>query len=159
MLYKPNPDKPMRQMTLPTIDGKSVTVSGSNNRWQMIVVYRGLHCPICKTYTAKIEALKDKFDELETDIVFISGDTAEKAKNFASEVGLNLPVAYDLSIEQMRQLGLYISEPRPNETDRPFPQTRPIHLEREGPTTYRGNFKRTDHSTRTRIDYSRYNAH
>ena len=98
MLYKPNPDKPMHQMTLPTIDGKGVTVSGSNNRWQMIVVYRGLHCPICKTYTAKIEALKDKFNELETDIVFISGDTAEKAKNFASEVGLNLPVAYDLSL-------------------------------------------------------------
>ena len=122
MLYKPNPDKPMHQMTLPTIDGKGVTVSGSNNRWQMIVVYRGLHCPICKTYTAKIEALKDKFNELETDIVFISGDTAEKAKNFASEVGLNLPVEYDLSIEQMRQLGLYISEPRPNETDRPFPE-------------------------------------
>ena len=112
MLYKPNPDKPMHQMTLPTIDGKGLVVSGSNNRWQMMVVYRGLHCPICKTYTAKIEALKDKFDELETDVVFISGDTAEKAKNFASEVGLNLPVAYDLAIEHMRQLGLYISEPR-----------------------------------------------
>ena len=67
-------------------------------------------------------SFKRKFDELETDIVFISGDTAEKAKNFANEVGLNLPVAYDLSIEQMRQLGLYISEPRPNDTDRPFPE-------------------------------------
>ena len=65
-------------------------------------------------------ALKDKFDELETDIIFVSGDTAEKAENFASEVGLNLPVRYDLSMEQMRQLGLYISEPRPNETDRAF---------------------------------------
>ena len=122
MLYKPNPDKPMHKMTFPIIDGKGVTVSEANNRWQMIVVYRGLHCPICKTYTAKIEALKDKFDELETDVVFISGDTAEKAKKFASEVGLELPVAYDLSIEQMKQLGLYISEPRPNETNRPFPE-------------------------------------
>ena len=78
--------------------------------------------PNLQTYTAKIEALKDKFDELETDVVFISGDTAEKAKKFASEVGLELPVAYDLSIEQMRQLGLYISEQRPNETNRPFPE-------------------------------------
>ena len=101
-------------MTLPTIDGKGVTVSGSNNRWQTLVVYRGLHCPICETCTAKIEALKEKFDELETDIVFISGDTAEKVKNFANEIGLNLPVAYDLSIKQMRQHGLYISERRPN---------------------------------------------
>tara|TARA_Y100001978_G_C23441337_1_gene313161 strand:- start:59 stop:310 length:252 start_codon:yes stop_codon:yes gene_type:complete len=54
---------------------------------------------------------------------FISGGTAEKTKIFAREVGLNLPIAYDLSIQQMRQLGLYISEPRPNETDRPFPET------------------------------------
>ena len=45
MLYQPNPDKPMHQMTLPTIDGKGVTVSGSNNRWQMMIVYRGLHWP------------------------------------------------------------------------------------------------------------------
>ena len=102
MLYKPNPDKPMHQMTIPTIDGKGVTLAGSNNRWQMIVVYRGLHCPICKTYTAKIEALKDKFDELETDVVFISGDTAQKAKSFASEVGLELPVAYSMPVLLVR---------------------------------------------------------
>ena len=47
---------------------------------------------------------------------------AEKAKNFAREVGLNLPIAYGLSIQQIRQLGLYISEPRPNGTDKPFPE-------------------------------------
>ena len=92
-MYKTNPDEPMHQMTLATIDGKGVTVFESNNRWQMIVVYRGLHCQICKTYTAKIEAFKDKFDEFETDIVFFSGGTIEKAKNFASEVGLNLPIS------------------------------------------------------------------
>ena len=80
MLCKPNPDNPMHQMTLPTIDGKGVTVAETNNRWQMIVVYRGLHCPICKTYTAKIEALKDKFDELETDIVFFLVTLQKKLK-------------------------------------------------------------------------------
>jgi len=56
MLYKPNPDKRMHQMPLPTINGRGVKVSGSNNRWWMIVIHRGLNCPICKTYTAKIEA-------------------------------------------------------------------------------------------------------
>ena len=88
----------------------------------MAVIHRGLNYPICKTYTAKIKAQKDKFDDLETDIVFISGDTAEKVRDFASEVGLNLPIAYDLSIQQIRQLGLYISVSRPNETNRPFPE-------------------------------------
>ena len=113
---------PIHEITLPTIDGGEAKIGGIKDRWQMIIVYRGLHCPICKNYTAKIEALKDKFDELDTDILFVSGDNAEKAKNFADEVGLNRPVAYDLSVDQMRQLGLYISEPRPTETDRPFPE-------------------------------------
>ena len=113
---------PIPEITLPTIDGGEAKIGGIKDRWQMIIVYRGLHCPICKNYTAKIEALKDKFDELDTDILFVSGDNAEKAKNFADEVGLNRPVAYDLSVAQMRQLGLYISEPRPTETDRPFPE-------------------------------------
>jgi peroxiredoxin len=113
---------PIPEITLPTIDGGEAKIGGIKDRWQMIIVYRGLHCPICKNYTAKIEALKDKFDELDTDILFVSGDNAEKAKNFADEVGLNRPVAYDLSVDQMRQLGLYISKPRPTETDRPFPE-------------------------------------
>jgi peroxiredoxin len=112
----------MPEITLPTVGGGQATIGGAKERWQMVVVYRGLHCPICKNYTAKIEALKDKFDELDTDILFVSGDTGEKAKAFADEVGLGLPVAHDLSVEQMRALGLYVSEPRPTETDRPFPE-------------------------------------
>jgi peroxiredoxin len=112
----------MPEITLPTVDGGEATIGGGSDRWRMIVVYRGLHCPICKSYTAKIEALKDKFDELDTYIIFVSGDTAEKAKTFADEVGLKLPVAHSLSVAQMKQLGLYISDPRPTETDRPFPE-------------------------------------
>ena len=122
MSQKLSAGSPIPEITLPTIDGGEAKIGGIKDRWQMIIVYRGLHCPICKNYTAKIEALKDKFDELDTDILFVSGDNAEKAKNFADEVGLNRPVAYDLSVAQMRQLGLYISEPRPTETDRPFPE-------------------------------------
>ncbi len=112
----------MPEITLPTVDGGEVSIGGAKDRWQMIVVYRGLHCPICKNYTAKVEALKDQFDALDTDILFVSGDNAEKAKSFADEVGLKLPVAHSLSVDQMRAMGLYISDPRPTETDRPFPE-------------------------------------
>jgi len=112
----------MPDITLSTTDGGQAELGGAGDRWKMVVVYRGVHCPICKSYTARVEALKDQFDELDTDIIFVSGDNAEKAKSFADEVGLKLPVAYDLSVDQMKQLGLYISDPRPTETDRPFPE-------------------------------------
>ena len=113
---------PMPQMTLPTVDGGAATIGGSRDRWTMVVVYRGLHCPICKDYTARIEAMKEAFAEVDTDIIYVSGDTPEKARVFAEEVGLKEPVAHSLSVAQMRQLGLYISDPRPTETDRPFPE-------------------------------------
>ena len=112
----------MPDITLPTVAGDEVSIGGPGERWRMVVVYRGLHCPICKDYTARVEALTGELAELGTDIIFVSGDTPEKAQAFADEVGLKQPVAHSLSVEQMRRLGLYVSEPRPTETDRPFPE-------------------------------------
>lgn len=50
-----------------------------------------------------------------------AGDPQEKAERQVKEGHLTMPVAYDLSLDYMRELGLYISHPRsPDETDRPF---------------------------------------
>ena len=90
--------------------------------WHMFVVYRGKHCPLCTKYLAQLKELKDDFLEAGVDIAIASADTEEKAKIQALEK-LNLPfeVGFDLSIEQMKEIGVYISHPRsPQETDRPF---------------------------------------
>ncbi len=91
--------------------------------WQLVVVYRGLHCPICKNYLAKLQELETTFNELGVDVVAVSGDPVEKAQAFADEKELLIAMGHSLSVEQMRTLGLYISDPRsPKETDRPFPE-------------------------------------
>jgi peroxiredoxin len=114
---------PMPEITLNAAGGGSLTIGGPRSGWQAVFVYRGLHCPICKSYLGKLEAMKDKFAALDTELVTVSGDPKEKAEAFAEEVGLTIPVAYDLSIAQMTELGLYISTPRSGaETDRPFPE-------------------------------------
>jgi len=96
---------------------------GGDHDWQMVVVYRGLHCPMCKKYLAKLETVKDRFHAQGVDVVAVSGDPEEKARAFVDEVGVTVPVGYGLGTDQMRALGLYISEPRsPQETDRPFPE-------------------------------------
>ena len=87
----------------------------------MLVVYRGLHCPICKKYLGQINDMKADFDKLNVQIVAVSTDPKEKAEKFASQLGLDFEVAYGLSIDQARDLGLYISSPMSSaETDRPF---------------------------------------
>jgi hypothetical protein len=47
--------------------------------------------------------------------------------------GLTFPVAYDLSIQQMKELGLYIYNPRsPEETDKPFSEPGMFAINTEG---------------------------
>lgn len=113
----------MPEISLSTTSGGEINLGGTDDRWRLIVVYRGLHCPICKRYLASLHEMKDDFDKINTDIITVSGDNEEKAKAFAEEVGLTeFPVAYDLNEEQMREMGLYITEPLTRETDRKFPE-------------------------------------
>ncbi len=96
---------------------------GGGGRWQLIVIYRGKHCPLCRKYLKGLDGLLDAFRAEDTEVVALSGDTLEKAASETSEEGWRFPVGYGLSVEQMRALGLYVSEPRsPQETDRPFPE-------------------------------------
>lgn len=110
-------------ITLPRAGGGEVTAGcpATNDRWQLLVVYRGRHCPICKRYLARFEAMQSQFAERRTDIVAISADTKEKAEADLAEFKWSFPVGYGLEPEAMRRLGLYISNPRDaQETDRPF---------------------------------------
>jgi peroxiredoxin len=111
------------EMTLPAVGGGEVRLGGTRDGWQAIFVYRGLHCPLCKGYLGKVEAKLDEFMALGVEVIAVSGDPKEKAEAFAKEVGLTMPMGYDMSVEQMLSLGLYVSSPRSDaETDRPFPE-------------------------------------
>ena len=94
---------------------------GEGKEWQMVVIYRGLHCPICQRYLAQLDGMKEKFHEQGVEVLAVSGDPEEKARDMAEAQGLSLPLGYGLSVAQMAALGLYVSDPRsPKETDRPF---------------------------------------
>jgi peroxiredoxin len=120
MSKKLHPGEAMPELEIPRLGGGVVKLGGKG-RWQLAVVYRGKHCPICKTYLLALEALKDEFAKLNTEVVTLSADPAEKAAAHMEELQLTVPVGYGLTPDQMRALGLYISNPRDaNETDRQF---------------------------------------
>lgn len=109
--------------TFPTVRGGEIAIGKAQTagNWQLVFVYRGFHCSVCKQYLTRLEELKDRFTATKAEIVAISGDPEEKARSMAEAANLTFPVGYGLSIEQMQELGLYISIPRsPEETDRPF---------------------------------------
>lgn len=120
---------------LPLLGGGTVTLGKRQEatNWQLVFVYRGLHCPLCKRYLKKLETLRDGFDKAGAEIVAISGDPEEKAQAMVEETGVSFPVGHSLSIPQMRELGLYISEPRSEqETDRPFAEPAMYAVNEEG---------------------------
>ena len=106
---------------LDKVGGGGVTIGGGRDGWQLIVVYRGKHCPICKHYLAGLKDLGAGYAAAKDEVVAVSGDPKEKAEAFMAEIQPNFPVGYGLSVADMRRLGLYVSNPRsPQETDRPF---------------------------------------
>jgi peroxiredoxin len=112
----------MPKVNVPKVGGGEL-VLGSGQGWQMLVVYRGKHCPICRAYLKMLDGLLDQFKGINTTVMAVSADPKDKAETEALEEGWRFPVGYDLSQAQMHALGLYISEPRsPQETDRPFPE-------------------------------------
>jgi len=114
---------PLPQITLERVGGGSVTTGQPQNghAWQMVVVYRGRHCPLCTRQLRGLNEIKQSYYDIGVDIIAISGDSKEQAESHLEYMEIDLPLGYGLSIEQMQQLGLYISHPRsPEETDHPF---------------------------------------
>lgn len=109
--------------SFPLVGGDEGTFNkvDKEGRWQVVVVYRGLHCPLCKQYLKKLDELKGEFLSSNAEILVVSGDPQEKAQEMVKETGVSLRVGYGMTTDQMKSLGLYISEPRSaDETDRPF---------------------------------------
>ena len=88
------------EITLPKVGGGELTLGKPlhGHDWQMVVVYRGKHCPLCSKYLTQLEQLKENFFATGVDIVAVSADGETKAKAHVSDMGLSVPVALDLTI-------------------------------------------------------------
>lgn len=135
MSTKLNSGGSLPAITLPYVGGGEITLGKTNSpgAWQIVIVYRGLHCPICNKYLKRLEELREGFAGFNTELIAVSSDPIVKAQKMVETHGLKFPVAYDLNVEQMRELGLYISDPRsPEETDRPFAEPATFALNADG---------------------------
>ena len=122
-------------LTLPLVSDGEITLGQvqTPGAWQVVIVYRGLHCPLCNKYLKRLEELREGFTRANAELIAVSGDPLEKAREMVNRQGLRFPVAYGLTIVQMRALGLYISDPRSaEETDRPFAEPATFALNDKG---------------------------
>ncbi len=83
----------------------------SPEKYTMVVFYRGLHCPVCKSYLQSLNQNFEKFkDQGVTSMIAISGDTEEKAREAKKGWELtNLEIGFEQTTDQMKDWGLFIS--------------------------------------------------
>jgi len=107
------------------LDGGSVDIGKPTDGadWKMVVVYRGRHCPLCTKYLNNLDGFAQSLREAGIDLAAVSGDSQSQLEEQLTKLEVSFPLYYGLTIEQMQELGLYISHPRSEqETDHPFPE-------------------------------------
>jgi len=84
----------------------------------LMIVYRGLHCPVCKKYLEDLQTKLSKFNELGVNVITMSSDSEKKAKQSYEEWDVaDVPIGYDFPIDEARKWGLFISEGIKDEPD------------------------------------------
>ena len=109
--HKPNVGVPVAPFDLPLVGSNETrTIGGPKDRWSMVFIYRGRHCPRCKRFLNKLNAALTEWTD-HMDVVVASADTEEKAAADLAEFGWSFDLCYGLTEAQMRDLGLYVSSP------------------------------------------------
>ena len=71
---KPKVDAKIEEIRFPNVGSeKAVSIGQPKDRWTMLFVYRGKHCPRCKRFLNKLNAALPAWSDL-LDVVVVSAD-------------------------------------------------------------------------------------
>eukprot|EP00428_Durinskia_dybowskii_P087004 CAMPEP_0170440008 /NCGR_PEP_ID=MMETSP0117_2-20130122/46095_1 /TAXON_ID=400756 /ORGANISM="Durinskia baltica, Strain CSIRO CS-38" /LENGTH=173 /DNA_ID=CAMNT_0010700381 /DNA_START=51 /DNA_END=568 /DNA_ORIENTATION=- len=107
---KKNPLKPgdhFPRVVLHSNCGEDLNLQVSRSRARLIVFFRGSFCNFCEEALLEINCRMDTFERENIDVVAVSADTVQESKDLSTRLGLRFPIACDLTVDQMRTLGLY----------------------------------------------------
>ena len=108
------PRQPVPELELAVVGGGHWRLSDQKpDNFTLIVVYRGLHCPICSGYLRDLNRKLPKFSSLGVDVIAVTNDPADRAERTKTDWDLgDLAIGYGLDLDVARAWGLYISSGR-----------------------------------------------
>ena len=111
MTQKLMPDTQAPALTLPLVGGGTWSLAEQSPKsFTMVVFYRGMHCPVCKMYLTKLNALTDMAAAAGVNVVAVSMDPEDRATQTKTDWELgNVDLAYGATADDVRNWGLYLS--------------------------------------------------
>lgn len=142
-MEKPNPLMPRERvpaLDLPRVGGGRFALGAEPpERFDLVVFYRGLHCPVCAKYLMELERLAPEFAKRGVRATAISCDDEERAANMAEKTrAQSLAFAYGLAPREARAWGLYLSSARPGSEEPALFSEPGVFLVRPDGTLYYG---------------------
>lgn len=105
------PRQPAPTLEVPLVGGGTWNLADqSPENFTMVVVFRGLHCPICNAYLNDLQSKLDDFTKLGVNVIVLSSDDQARGEQAKKDWGLDkLTMGYGLDLDTARKWGLYIS--------------------------------------------------
>ena len=130
----PRPGAPAPALDLTLLDGTPWRLADQTPEiFSMLVVYRSLHCPICRTFLQTLHGLHDGFAAAGYDVTVLSMDDGDRAARAQAEWGLDpMRMAHGLTEAQARDWGLYLSTARKDDEPALFAEPGLFLVTRDG---------------------------
>jgi peroxiredoxin len=108
------PRHPVPSLNVPLVNGGRFVLGATpGEKFDLIVFYRGLHCPICAKYLIELERLAPEFAQRGVNILALSSDEESRGTEMAQKVqAKGVKFGFGLSLRSARQWGLFISTSR-----------------------------------------------
>lgn len=108
------PRHPVPALSVPLVGGgRYVLGAAPAEHFDLLVFYRGLHCPICAKYLLELERLAPEFATRGVTVLALSSDDEDRGRQMAEKVAAKgVKFGYGLSLKSARQWGLFISTSR-----------------------------------------------
>lgn len=98
---------PVPEVTLFTLDGKSVSLKSQlNGRPAVIVFYRGGWCPYCSLQLGGLKKIKNQLDKLGVQIIAVSPDRPEALKASIDKADLDYTLLSDSKSDAINAFGI-----------------------------------------------------
>ena len=110
-MNRPTPTHTAPALNFPLLDGQQWNLADQNpENFTLVVFYRGLHCPICKTYLQKLQDLLPEFEARGVNVIAVSMDSHKRTRLSRQKWELpDLTLGYELPEETAKEWALYLS--------------------------------------------------